>query len=100
MALATVPDSMADFEKCIMGIHEYAPEVKVTGAISNISFQMPSRKYVNLSCMSMAVRAKLNSAILDPCNQDMVAAIYAAEALCGIDRGGRKYNKAHRKGIF
>ncbi|MCI1946061.1 dihydropteroate synthase [Clostridium luticellarii] len=100
MALAAVPASMTDFENCIVKIHEYASEVKVTGAISNISFQMPRRKYVNVSCMSLAVHAGLNSAILDPCNQDMAAAIYAAEALCGIDKGGRKYNRAHRKGIF
>lgn len=100
MALSTVPTSMADFEKCIIGIHEYATEVKVTGAISNISFQMPVRKYINLNCMSLAVHAGLNSAILNPCNQEMVATIYAAEALCGIDKGGRKYNKAHRNEIF
>lgn len=40
MAIATMPTSMKDFERCIRGIHEYAPTVKVTGAISNISFDM------------------------------------------------------------
>ena len=53
MALATMPSAMKDFEYCIRGIHEYAPEVKVTGAISNISFNMPARKYVNVNCMAM-----------------------------------------------
>ena len=40
MALATMPNAMEDFVTCIKGIHEYAPEVKVTGAISNISFNI------------------------------------------------------------
>lgn len=100
MALSAVPSAMEDFIRCIQGIHEYAPEVKVTGAISNISFEMPARKYINSSCMTYAIRAGLDSAIMDPCNMDMIAAVYAAEALNGRDKSGRKYNRAYRKGIF
>lgn len=98
MALATMPDAMRDFARCIRGIHEYAPEVKVTGAISNISFEMPARKYINANCMAYAIEAGLDSAIMDPCNADMMCAVYACEALCGRDRGGRKYNRAYRQG--
>lgn len=100
MALATMPSSMKDFEICIQGIHEYAPEVKVTGAISNISFDMPARKYVNANCMAYAIRAGLDSAIMDPCNMDMMGTIYACEALCMLDKSGRKYNRAYRQGKF
>ncbi|MFV0528050.1 MAG: dihydropteroate synthase [Lachnospiraceae bacterium] len=100
MALSTMPSSMLDFEECIRGIHEYAPEVKVTGAISNISFEMPARKYVNTNCMAYAIRAGLDSAIMDPCNIDMMSTIYACEALCMYDAGGRKYNRAYRKGMI
>lgn len=100
MALATMPTSMKDFEICIQGIHEYAPQVKVTGAISNISFDMPARKYVNASCMAYAIRAGLDSAIMDPCNMDMMGTIYACEALCLQDKSGRKYNRAYRQGKF
>lgn len=98
MALATMPSSMRDFEQVIQGVHDYAPQVKVTGAISNISFEMPARKYINSNCMAYAIRAGLDSAILDPCNVDMMSTIYACEALCGIDKGGRKYNRAYRQG--
>ena len=100
MALPTCATAMENFEACIRSIHEYAPEVKVTGAISNVSFEMPARKYVNAACMAMAIRAGLDSAILDPCNADMMGAIYAAEALAGRDRSGRKYNRAYRQGRF
>ena len=90
MALAAMSESMNNFEECIVKIHEYAPDVKVTGAISNISFDMPARKYVNNNCMALAIRAGLDSAILDPTNVDMMSTIYACEALKGTDKNGRK----------
>lgn len=98
MALATTPSAMRDFEKAIIGIHDYAPDVKVTGAISNISYEMPARRYINTCCMAYAIRAGLDSAIIDPCNTDIMSAIYACEALCMIDKHGRKYNRAYRQG--
>ena len=100
MALATMPSAMDDFAFCIRSIHEYAPKVKVTGAISNISFDMPARKYVNMNCMAYAIAAGLDSAIMDPCSQDMMGTIYACEALRQKDRSGRKYNRAYRQGLF
>ena len=100
MALATQPRAMEDFAYCIQQIHNYAPEVKVTGAISNISFEMPARKYVNMNCMAYAIAAGLDSAIMDPCSQDMMGTIYACEALRMKDKGGRKYNRAYRNGLF
>ena len=100
MALATMPTAMEDFAYCIKNIHAYAPEVKVTGAISNISFEVPARKYVNMNCMAYAIAAGLDSAIMDPCSADMMGTIYACEALRMNDKGGRKYNRAFRKGLF
>ena len=98
MALSTMPSSMKDFAQVIRAIHEYKPEVKVTGAISNISFEMPARKFINANCMAYAIEAGLDSAIMDPCNMDMMTTIYACEALCMKDKGGRKYNRAYRQG--
>ncbi len=100
MALATCPGAMEDFAYCIEHIHAYAPQVKVTGAISNISFEMPARKYVNMSCMAYAIAAGLDSAIMDPCSGDMMGTVFACEALKMKDKGGRKYNRAYRQGKF
>ncbi len=100
MALSTMANAMRDFEFCIQSIHDYAPEVKVTGAISNISFDMPVRKIVNANCMAYAIKAGLDSAIMDPCNAEMMGTIYACEALCEKDKSGRKYNRAYRQGKF
>ena len=100
MALATTPSAMEDFAACIAQIHAYAPQVKVTGAISNISFQMPARKYVNMNCLAYAMAAGLDSAIQDPCSQDMMGTVFACQALRMQDKGGRKYNRAYRQGKF
>ncbi len=100
MALSTAATAMIDFENCIIKIKEYAPTVKITGAISNISFDMPVRKIINQNCMSMAIRTGLDSAIMDPCDRDMIGTIYAAEALAMKDKSGRKYNRAYRAGKF
>lgn len=100
MSLPTCAAAMTDFETCIHKIKEYAPEVKITGAISNISFDMPARKLVNMAALTLAVRAGLDSAIMDPCNRDMLGTIFAAEALCAKDKNGRKYNRAYRAGKF
>ena len=100
MTLATMPSAMEDFLYCIENIHAYAPDVKVTGAISNISFEMPARKFVNMNCLAYAMAAGLDSAILDPCNDAMMGTIYACDALRMQDKGGRKYNRAYRKGLF
>ena len=100
MALATMPSALEDFVYCIEQIHAYAPEVKVTGAISNISFDMPARKYVNMNCLAYAIDAGLDSAVMDPCSQDMMGTVYACEALKMKDKAGRKYNRAFRKGLF
>ena len=100
MALATCPTAVADFMYCIEEIHRLAPEVKVTGAISNVSFNMPARKYVNAGLMTSAVAHGLDSAIMDPTSSFMMGTLYAAEALAEIDKSGRKYNRAFRKNLF
>ena len=100
MALATTPSALRDFETVIRGIHDYAPAVKVTGAISNISFDMPARRYVNAGALACAIAAGLDSVIMDPCSGDMMGTVFAAEALSMRDKGGRKYNRAYRQGKF
>lgn len=100
MSMAVAPTSMSDFISSAKAIHEFAPNVKVTGALSNISYGMPARKYVNMSFMTSVVEAGLDSAIMDPTSQNMMGIMYAAAALKGDDKGGRKYNRAYRKGLF
>lgn len=62
----------------------------VLGA-SNISFGMPERPTINSSFLSMAVRAGLRAAIVNPLEPGLVLSIRAADFLLGKDRMGRAY---------
>ena len=84
----------------ITTVREQYPSIHITAAVSNISFNLPVRKMINLGFTVLAMNAGLDSAIMDPCSMDMMGTIYACEALRQTDKGGRKYNRAYRKGLF
>ena len=79
---------------------EKYPTIHITAAVSNISFNLPVRKMVNLGFTVLAMNAGLDSAILDPTNRDMMGVIYATEALLGLDDYCMEYIGAYRDGLF
>ena len=84
----------------ISTIREKYPAIHITAAVSNISFNLPARKMINLGFVVLAMNAGLDSAILDPTNRDMMGVIYATEALLGMDDYCMEYIGAYREGIF
>jgi len=76
------------------------PEVHISGAISNISFNLPARKLVNQAFAVLAINAGMDSGVLDPLSQDLMGVIYAAEAMMGFDDFCAEYTGAYRDGIF
>jgi cobalamin-dependent methionine synthase I len=68
--------------------------------LSNISFGLPERKFINQVFMVMAIAKGLDGAIVNPLDKRMMANIIAAEALAGKDNHCLKYLKAYRAGIF
>ncbi len=80
-AIATNEESFHMFSECCRQIREKYPKVHITSGLSNISFGLPSRKTMNLAFLGMAVHAGMDSAILDPANQDMRGMIQAAQGL-------------------
>jgi len=84
----------------ISTIREKYPSIHITAAVSNISFNLPVRKVVNLGFTVLAMNAGLDSAILDPTNRDMMGIIYATEALLGMDEYCMEYIGAYREGLF
>jgi 5-methyltetrahydrofolate corrinoid/iron sulfur protein methyltransferase len=98
LALSAVNDSMLNFMQAITDIKARYPTVRFTSGLSNISYGMPYRKIINQLFLALAMSAGMNSAIVDPTNRDMAAAILAAEALLNKDRCCRNYNKAYRAG--
>ena len=98
IALATDNQSLIKFIETTKTIKEMYPTIKVTSGLSNISFGMPLRKVVNQNFLTLAIYGGMDSAIMDPCDRDMMAALLATEALLGRDRYCRKFSSAYRKG--
>ena len=80
-------------------VHEY-PDIHITAAVSNISFNLPKRKLVNMAFTSLAMKAGLDSAIFDPCIKDLLGVVFATEALLGNDEYCMEYIDAYRDGLF
>jgi len=76
------------------------PKAHISGAISNISFNLPVRRLVNQAFAVMAISAGMDSAVLDPLSKDLRGVIYAAEAMMGLDDYCAEYTAAYREEIF
>ena len=98
--LCTSEDGIAMNVEVISTIRKQYPDIHIEAAVSNISFNLPVRKMVNLGFVVLAMNAGLDSAILDPTNRDMMGVIYATEALLGLDDYCMEYISAYREGIF
>jgi cobalamin-dependent methionine synthase I len=75
------------------------PSARTTMGLSNISFGLPLRPRVNQAFMHMAVAAGLDSALMNPMDTQMIAAIRTAEVLMNRDRHCRRYIRAAKEGI-
>ncbi len=76
------------------------PKVHISGAVSNISFNLPARKLVNQAFVVLAMNAGMDSGVLDPLSQDLMGVILATEAMLGMDDFCAEYTAAFRAGIF
>jgi 5-methyltetrahydrofolate--homocysteine methyltransferase len=98
--LAASEDGIAKILTTIKKVKEICPEVHVTSGASNISYNLPLRKFINRSFIILCMGAGMDSAIVDPLNKDMLGLIYAAEALLGRDDMCMEYIGAFREGLF
>ncbi|MBN1220329.1 MAG: dihydropteroate synthase [Anaerolineae bacterium] len=100
MTLSTNIQSGLIFFDTLRAVHAAYPEVHFTVGLSNISFGLPARSYLNRAFLTLALQAGLDSAILDPLDQELQAALLAAELLLGRDRHCLNYTRAYRAGVF
>jgi 5-methyltetrahydrofolate--homocysteine methyltransferase len=98
MAVSAVNNALAAFVDAIRLIREKHGGAHFTSGLSNISYGTPARKNINRGFLFYAIEAGMDSAIMDPVNKDMYAAILTAELLLGRDKHSRNYNKAFRAG--
>jgi 5-methyltetrahydrofolate--homocysteine methyltransferase len=100
MTIATANQSAVIACDTIRAVHEKYPQVHFTMGLSNISFGLPARKQINRGLLMLAMQAGLDSAIMDPLDRDLQAAILTTEMLLGRDDYCLNYVRASRKGIF
>jgi 5-methyltetrahydrofolate--homocysteine methyltransferase len=99
-ALATNSIYGIEFLRAVEGIMTGYPGVHTMCGLSNISFGMPARKYMNQTLMVMAITKGLDGAIMNPLDKKMMANIVTAEALYGKDSYCVNYVKAFRTGLI
>lgn len=74
------------------------PDAHITGGFSNISFGLPGRAMINRCFLTLVLDAGMDSAIIDPANEEVYEALLVTEMLLGRDRFCRRYTQAYRSG--
>jgi 5-methyltetrahydrofolate--homocysteine methyltransferase len=100
MTLSTNTKSALILFQTMHQVKQEYPDVHLTMGLSNISFGLPARSFVNRYFLSLAIQAGLDSAILDPLDREIQAAILTTELILGRDAHCLNYIRASRKGIF
>ena len=65
--------------------------VRTILGVSNISFGLPCRPYLNTPFLTMAMYAGLDLAIMNPSSEEMMAAVYAYNVLINRDAQSMQY---------
>ena len=100
MTLATNTGSALVTLDTMRAIRQEFPDAHLTMGLSNISFGLPARSYINRVFLTLALAAGLDCAILDPLDGEMKATLVTAELVLGHDRHCLNYTRAYRAGLF
>lgn len=84
----------------VHGIKKNYPEIHITGGLSNISYGLPQRKIINRTFVTLMMHAGMDSAIIDPLDVKIMAAIKTADMLLGKDQFCMKYLQGVRAGAI
>lgn len=74
------------------------PGVHTICGLSNVSYGLPERRLINQAFLVACIVSGMDSAILDPLDQRLMALLRAAELLAGRDKFCGQYLKAYREG--
>ena len=89
-----------EFLKAVETIMTAYPGVHTMCGLSNISFGLPERKFLNRTFGIMAIDRGLDGMITNPLDKEFMASVIAAEALRGKDEYCGMYLAAYRKKKF
>jgi cobalamin-dependent methionine synthase I len=84
----------------IRAVRAEYPRAHISTGLSNISFGLPARSLINRTFLTLAVAAGMDTAIVDPLDRELKAALLAADLLLGADPHCRSYTRAFRAGLL
>lgn len=100
MPNSTSPDQGLKLLAAVQQIVERYPGIHISAGVSNVSFGLPQRKLLNQVFLLLLMAHGLDTAIVDPCDQQLVINVLAAEALLDRDEYAVEYLRAYRQGRF
>lgn len=98
--VATNKDFGYEFLNAVEAISTEFKGVHTMCGLSNISFGLPNRKFINQAFAIMAIAKGLDGLIINPLDKRMMANLITAETLNGRDDYCMTYLKAHRAGLM
>ena len=84
----------------IRAVHAEFPHAHISLGLSNVSFGLPARSLVNRTFLTLAIAAGMDTAIVDPNDRELKAALLATDLLLGQDKHCLNYTRAYRKGLL
>jgi len=74
------------------------PQAHLVLGLSNVSFGLPARSLINRYFLALAIQAGLDTAIMDPLDEELQAAVLATELLLDQDAHCLNFTRAWRQG--
>jgi 5-methyltetrahydrofolate--homocysteine methyltransferase len=100
MTIATNTDAGRATLDTIRAVHREYPQAHISLGLSNVSFGLPVRSLVNRTFLTLAIAAGMDTAIIDPNDRELKAALFATDLLLGYDKHCLNYTRAYRKGLL
>ena len=98
--LATDSGSATATLAAMKTIKDRFPDVHLICGLTNVSFGLPHRKLINRSFLTIAMAMGLDSAIIDPTDTRLMAALKAGMLINNKDPFSQKYLEAFRNGLL
>lgn len=86
-------DTLREIKRCF-------PATRTISGLSNISFGLPKRSWINQAFLILCLGAGMDAAIMNPLDRKLTALVRSTEALLDKDMFCMKYIEAFRKGAL
>ncbi len=96
--LATSPETVIDTLEVLRELSRRFSGLHFVSGLSNVSYGLPERRFLNRAFIVMSIAYGLDAVIADPLDKQLIAMIYASEALMNKDRYCLEYIKAFHEG--